>query len=192
MPPTSPVTSKLLTSKLLTGKFSKNLGGFTLIELIVVLFILVLLTTAIVPRVVALQKSRRLKDVEANVIRLPAEAHNEAVRSGTPVQIRVDGAALVMERAPLNGQPEEVKRVPLGRDLQVGGAETGGQPADAGSWRWTIYPDGSADAGGIEFTESAVHKSLLLASDGSVRWVSGDLPDGLPERWPAGQLESRR
>ncbi len=183
MPPTSPVTSKL----------TKKHHGFTLIELIVVLFILVLLTTAIVPRVVALQKSRHLKDVEANVIRLPAEARNEAVRSGGPVQIRIDGAALIMERAPLGGSPEEVKRVQFGRDLEVSSTETGGQPADAGSWLWTIYPDGSADAGGIEFREgSAVTKSLLLASDGSVRWVSGDLPEGLPERWPAGQLETRR
>jgi type II secretion system protein H len=182
MPPTSPVTNNL----------SKKQHGFTLIELIVVLFVLVLLTTAIVPRVVALQKSRHLKDVEANIIRLPAEARNEAVRSGTPVQIRIDGTALVMERAPTGGQTEEVKRVPLGRDLEVGSAETGGQPADAGSWLWTIYPDGSAEAGGIEFTEGAAHKSLLLASDGSTRWVSGDLPDDLPERWPAGQLETRR
>lgn len=182
MPPTSPVTSKL----------TKKHHGFTLIELLVVLFVLVLLTTAVVPRVVALQKSRHLKDVEANVIRLPAEARNEAVRSGAPVQIRVDGTALIMERAPLGGSPEEVKRVMLGRDLEVSGTETSGQSADAGSWRWTIYPDGSADAGGIEFREGAASKSLLLASDGSVRWVSGDLPEGLPERWPAGQLETRR
>ncbi len=170
---------------------SRHQHGFTLIELIVVLFVLVLLTTAIVPRVVALQKSRHLKDVEANIVRLPAEARNEAVRSGKPVQMRIDGAALVLERAPFGGSPEEVKRVPLGKDLQVGGAETGGQPADAGSWLWTIYPDGSADAGGIEFTEGAVQKSLLLSSDGSSRWA-GSLPDGLPERWPAGQLDLRR
>ncbi len=179
MPPTSPVTSD-------------KRRGFTLIELIVVLFVLVLLTTAIVPRVVALQKSRHLKDVEAGIIRLPAEARNEAVRSGVPVQVRIDGAALVLERVPAGGSPEEVKRVPLGRDLIVSGAEKAGQPADAGSWLWTIYPDGSADAGGIEFTEGTARKSLLLSSDGSAGWVSGGLPDGLPERWPAGQLETRR
>lgn len=182
MPPTSPVTSKL----------SRKTRGFTLIELIVVLFILVLLTTAIVPRVVALQKSRHLKDVEANVIRLPAEARNEAVRSGAPVQMRIDGAALVIERAPLGGSPEEVKHVPLGRDLAVSSTETAGQPADTGSWLWTIYPDGSAESGGIEFREGAASKSLLLASDGSVRWVSGDLPEGLPEHWPAGVLKTRQ
>ncbi len=165
--------------------------GFTLIELIVVLFILLLMTTAVVPRVVALQKSRRLKDVEARIIRLPAEARNEAVRSGTPVRLRVDGAALVIERAPLNGTPEEVKRVTLGTGIGVDSVEQDGQPANVGSWQWTVYPDGSADADGIQFGEGAAQKSLRLFSDGSARWLLGNLPDGTPERWPAGQLRQR-
>lgn len=165
--------------------------GFTLVELIVVLFILLLMTTAVVPRVVAIQRSRRLKDVEARIIRLPAEARNEAVRAGTPVRLRLDGAALVIERAPLNGTPEEVKRVALGSGIAVDSVEQGGQPANTGSWQWTVYPDGSADAGGIQFGEGAAQKSLLLSSDGSARWLLGDLPDGTPERWPAGQLRQR-
>ncbi|MGI4791545.1 MAG: pilus assembly FimT family protein [Janthinobacterium lividum] len=177
MPPTSPVTSKR--------------RGFTLIELIVVLFVLLLLTTAIVPRVVAIQRSRRTKDLEAKIIRLPAEARNEAVRSGNPVRIRVDGAALVMDRAPINGTAEEVKRIALGTGIQVNTVEEAGQPSNTGSWQWTIYPDGSADDGGIQFTEGTAQKSLVLSSDGSVRWLIGDLPAGTPERWPAGQLQQR-
>jgi type II secretion system protein H len=165
--------------------------GFTLVELIVVLFILLLMTTAVVPRVIALQKSRRLKDLEARIIRLPAEARNEAVRAGTPVRLRVDGADLVLERAPLNGTPQEVKRVTLGTGIGVDIVEKDGQPANTGSWQWTVYPDGSADAGGIQFTEGASEKSLALSSDGNARWVLGNLPDGTPERWPAGQLQQR-
>ena len=175
----------------MTSRLSLKSPGFTLVELIVVLFILLLLTTAIVPRVAAIQKSRKLKDLEARVIRLPAEARNEAVRAGTPVRLRVDGAALVLERAPVSGTPEEVKRVALGGGLQVDAVAQDGRPANAGSWQWTVYPDGSADAGGIEFGEGASEKSLLLSSNGEARWVRGDLPDGTPERWPAGSLQQR-
>jgi len=174
-----------------TNKPHPKPPGYTLIELIVVLFVLMLMTTAVVPRVIALQKSRRLKDVEARVIRLPAEARNEAVRTRKPVRLRVDGAALVMERAPLNGTPEEVKRVALGTAIQVDTVEQDGRPANAGSWQWTVYPDGTAEAGGIQFTEGAARKSLLLSSDGGSQWVLGDLPDGTPENWPAGRLQQR-
>ena len=165
--------------------------GYTLVELIVVLFILLLMTTAIVPRVIALQKSRRLKDVEARVIRLPAEARNEAVRTAKPVRLRVDGADLVLERVPLNGTTEEVKRVALGTVIQVDSVEQDGQAANTGSWQWTVYPDGTAEAGGIEFAEGAARKSLALSSDGGSQWVLGDLPDATPENWPAGRLQQR-
>lgn len=165
--------------------------AFTLVELIVVLFVLLLITTAIVPRVVALQKSRRLKDMEAKIIRLPAEARNEAVRSGVPVSLRVDGAALVLDRTPISGQPEEVRRLALNAGIQVSTVEKAGQPANSGTWQWTIYPDGSADSGGIEFAEGAAEKSLLLSADGSGQWLHRNLPEGLPERWPAGQLQVR-
>ena len=178
--PTSPVTSRPLRGILTRG--------FTLIELIVVLFVLVLVTTAIVPRVVALQKSRLIKNREATIIRLPAEARNEAARSGVPVRLRIDGTALVVERAPVGGQPEEVKRVTLGPGIQVSDVEQSGQSASISSWQWTVYPDGSADSGGIQFAEGTAQKSLLLAADGSIRWRAGDLPEGLPEHWSAGGL----
>ncbi len=187
-PPTSPVTNN---QSPVTNKPFRTCPGYTLVELIVVLFVLLLMTTAIVPRVIALQNSRRLKDVEARVIRLPAEARNEAVRTGKPVRLRVDGADLVMDRVPLNGTPEEVKRVALGTGIQVDSVEQDGRPANTGSWLWTVYPDGTAEAGGIQFTEGAARKSLVLSSDGDSQWVLGDLPDGTPEHWPAGQLQQR-
>ena len=181
----------MINKSTVTYHWPQRRQGFTLVELIVVLFILVLLTMAIVPRVVALQKSRLLKDLEGRIIRLPGEARNEAVRTGAPVRLRVDGAALIMDRMPLNGTPEEAKRVALGAGVQVETVEQGGQPASTGSWQWTIYPDGSADGGVVQFAEGAARKSLLLSSGGAARWAMGDLPQGMPERWPAGALRSR-
>ena len=165
--------------------------AFTLIELVVILFVLVLLTTAIVPRVVALGRSRRVKDLEARVARLPGEARNEAVRSGRPVRLRVDGDALVMERVPAIGAAETIRRVGLGGVMQVEDARQDGQEAGTSSWQWTVNPDGSADDGGLGFAEGAEERSLLLSSDGSARWLRRGLPDTAPNRWPAGQLRQR-
>lgn len=170
---------------------SRAFQAFTLIELIVVLFVLLLITTAIVPSVVALQRSRRLKSLEARIIRLPLEARNEAARSGTPMRLRVDGAALVLDRAPTNGESEEIKRVALGNSVQVEDAQQGGRPIGTDSWQWTVYPDGSAEDGGLQFVERSTRKSLVLFSDGRARWLSGDLPDQSQDRWPVGQLQQR-
>lgn len=179
-----------------TSRVSRAANGcprraFTLVELIVVLFVLVLLTTAVVPSVVALQRSRRLKSLEARVVRLPLQARNAAARSGTPVRLRVDGDALVLDRAPLNGAPEEITRVALGTSLQVEDVRTGGLSANTDSWQWTVYPDGSAEDGGVQFVERSARKALVLSSDGRAQWVTGDLPDRSRDRWPAGQLQSR-
>ena len=178
MRPTLPVTNR-------------TARAFTLIELVVILFVLVLITTAIMPRVVALGRSRRVKSLEARVARLPGEARNEAVRSRRPVRLRVDGDALVVERVPPSGAVEIVQRVGLGGIMQVEDARQDGRDADTGSWQWTVYPDGSADNGGLEFAEGSQERALQLSSDGSARWLPRGLPDAAPDRWPAGQLRQR-
>lgn len=172
--------------------------GFTLIELTVVLFILLLLSAAVVPNVVSIGLSRDLKNREARIVRLPAEARNEAQRTGKPIRLRVDGATLVMERVPdgaVGGSQiikgEKIKQVNLGKSIEVDSVETGGQPADVGSWQWTVYPDGSAENAGISFDEGKVQRSLLLSADSNARWVSGGLPPSSPDHWPAGQLHQR-
>ena len=167
--------------------------GFTLIELTVVIFILLLISAAVVPNVLSIGLSRDLKNREARLARLPAEARNEAVRIGKPVRLRVEDTALVMEQVPANttDKAQKIKQVNFGKSIQVDSVQLSGQPSDMGAWRWTVYPDGSAENGGIEFVEGKVRKSLLLSSDSDARWVSGGLPEQSPEHWPAGRLHQR-
>ena len=179
----------------MNGNFQRR--GFTLIELIVVIFILLLITAAVVPNVVSIGLSRDLKNREARIARLPAEARNEAVRRGKPVRLRVEDAALVMEQVPsdtnagANGTAPQIKQVSLGKSIQVESVQLSGQPSDTGTWQWTVYPDGSAENGGIQFVEGRVRKSLLLSADSAAQWISGGLPAEAPERWPAGNLRQR-
>ena len=80
--------------------------AFTLVEMIVVCAVLVIIAAAIVPNLVAITRSRSLKDLEAGVARLPLEARNEALQTHTPVRLRVSGTTLVMERVPVGGDPQ--------------------------------------------------------------------------------------
>ena len=164
--------------------------AFTLVEMAMIVFLLLLIATAVVPRVIAIQRSRDLQDQEGRIARLPLLARNEALRSQMPMRLRIDGDALVLEQAP-PGQPSQTVRQLSLQGLSVVSVEQDGQPADAGSWQWTVYPDGSAQSGGVEFAEGARLKSLLLTADGRSLWVRGGISNQTPDWWPAGTLAAR-
>ncbi len=173
------------------GHARVGLRAFTLVEMTVIIAILMLLAAAITPNLIAMQRSRNLKDLEAKIARLPIEARNEAVQTGNPIQIKVDGNSLSMVQAPADGSATTpVKSVDLS-NLTVDSVEQNGQPSSTGSWEWTVYPDGSADDCNIQFSESGAIKTLVLPPRGDPQWINGDLPDQTPSTWPAGQLAQR-
>lgn len=178
------------TNEDVMSRASSACRAFTLVEIAMIVFLLLLIATAVVPRMIAIQRSRDLQDQEGRIARLPLLARNEALRSQTPMRLRLIGDALVLEQAP-PGQPSEIEQQLSLEGLSVVAVEQDGQPADAGSWQWTVYPDGSAQSGGVEFAEGARHKSLLLTADGRSLWITGSISDQTPDWWPAGQLAAR-
>ncbi|HZO91905.1 MAG TPA: hypothetical protein VFB38_26545 [Chthonomonadaceae bacterium] len=165
--------------------------GFTLIEMVVITIVLILMAAYIVPNMVALTRSRSVYAVEAAIQRAPVEARNEARRSQRPVALRVEGDVLVLARLSEAGDLQEFKRIALGNTIQVTRARLGSETRDLASWQWTVYPDGSADSGGLEFSEGTAIKSLVLSQSGEGRWSEGALPDTNDDRWQAGELEQR-
>lgn len=188
------------------GYSRKAERGFTLIEMSVVITVLLLTATFVIPNMVTIRRTRALLDTEAAIQRLPREAHNEAIKSRQGVSLRVEGTALIMERVPntdsnlnqptgLNQQANdtavEVKRVNLGNEISATRAQNGKESTDIASWKWTTYPDGSADYGGIEFTIGSQTKSLVFSRQGGYTWQEGNLPEPTDEEWQAGEIEKR-
>ncbi|HEY3330198.1 MAG TPA: GspH/FimT family pseudopilin [Capsulimonadaceae bacterium] len=175
-----------------TSDRRRNRRATTLAELTVVLFILVLLSTAVVPRVIAYTKSQAAKTIEAKIARLPAEARSEAVNKQMPVTLRVSGSSLIMEDAPTDGTAAtEVKTVDLGDGIEVDSVQLNGKQSDTGSWVWTVYPDGSADKAAVQFAEGTARLSLVMQTDGTSQWTTGDAPDQTQDEWQAGTLQQR-
>ena len=160
-------------------------------ELCIVLVVLMLFVALVVPNLAAVKRSRELAKLEASIARLPVQAQNEARSSGTPVTIRVEGSSLIMERTPATGDAQTVRQIDLTGDIQVAAAQLNNAVADPGSWRWTVYPDGTSDSGGLQFSEGATQKSVVITSSGEVRWLSDALPDATRDRWQAGALQQR-
>jgi prepilin-type N-terminal cleavage/methylation domain-containing protein len=193
--------------------------AYTLVEMVVVCAILALLATAVMPNLVAQRRSQALRSTAAAVLRLPTEARNQAAALKVPVALLLDGGDLVLERMatddattnttnPANamggpvsrlgvsnatqGEGDVLKRVALGGEVQVESAQAAGEGIDPGAWRWVVYPDGSADEGGLVLQFGSQRRTLYLPPDGPARWIAGDeMPDPTQERWPAGEVEQR-
>jgi type II secretory pathway pseudopilin PulG len=175
----------------------------------VVITILVLMAAAVMPNLVAIARSRQFYNAEQTLWRLPMEARNEASKSQEPVTLRLEGDTFVMERpkpdddqnntttnvqnsSQNNQDMEEVKRVDFSGGLHAESARKNGDTSDLASWKWTVYPDGTSDSGGVAFTEGNSRKSLVLSATADAHWIQGDLPTNDDnDHWPAGQLQTR-
>lgn len=69
-------------------------SGFTLIELMIVVALMVIIATLAVPSFQGLIESNRLKSTTNNVLGILNYARSEAVRRGEPVGVQAGGASL--------------------------------------------------------------------------------------------------
>jgi prepilin-type N-terminal cleavage/methylation domain-containing protein len=175
--------------------------AFTLIEMTVVISILALMAAVIMPNLVAIKRSRELRELEWQVRRLPAEARVEARRRNARVTMRVEGDDLVLFQMPTaddtETDPIEIKRVPLNGNIRVDAVRRGTESIDTSSWEWIAYPDGSSDSANIAILEGDTSKSLVLPTEGEARWITEaqqqdpDNPGDDDEHWVAGEVEQR-
>lgn len=183
------------------GRAWRRHAGFTLIEMVVVTAILAMMAALIVPNLVAIHRSQAIRAAQADILRLPTDARNEAMKSGMPVILRVNGNNLELDRwaesdtdyDPQNPQQTQPYRsVSLGGDIQVDTAQQNGNSADTASWRWIAYPDGSAFSAGLTFRVGGSGRGSLWipANGGQPEWRGGDLPDTTNDKWTAGELQS--
>ena len=169
----------------------QNRRGFTLIELSVIIVLLALFAAIVAPNMLAIKRSRAQLDREAAILRLPQEARNEAQERRTPIALRLEEDALVMETEPAEGEDAQTIKQVSFTGMAVETTQLNGESTDTSSWRWVAYPDGSADTGGVEFSLNGSQKSLELPRFGDAKWLRGALPDVQQERWQAGELEQR-
>jgi type II secretory pathway pseudopilin PulG len=160
-------------------------------EMCVVIVVLVVISAAAMPRIVAYINSEQEKSLEASIARLPGEARLDAMKTQDPVRLRINGSSIVEEEVPLNGPATQLKEVDLGSSIQVDLTQKNYQNVDSSSWDWTAYPDGTADLGGVQFSVETESKSLIIPIQGQATWVSGPLPDESQDQWTAGQLQQR-
>jgi prepilin-type N-terminal cleavage/methylation domain-containing protein len=180
-------------------RYTKRRRGFTLIEMTVVITILAVMAASIMPNLVAIKQSRELRELEWALQRLPAQARDEARQRNARVILRIDGDDIVLSHVRTadgglddTAELEEIKRVPLGKNLRIDAVRKGSETISSSEWEWTAYPDGSSDDANLAVIEGDNAKSLVLPANGEARWNTDDENGaGEDEPWQAGEVELR-
>lgn len=171
------------------------MGGFTYVELGLVLAIIALAAMAIVPNLVRIGRQREVRAFKARLVAMIGTARSQALESGETVAVTYSKAdrsfRAILERSSdsTTTQLREVK-VPDGIDVQRFGADRYEAPADG--WRVPFFYDGSSSGGGVELQAEGQPWSVLVTTgDARVRTFDDELPDPSGEKWKAGTYVKR-
>lgn len=175
---------------------SRATRAFTLIELSVVVFLIVLLVAAVAPNLVAMKRSQVEREFPIALRRIAVEARERAIASGTPLALTFGDQLQVLnlvEPSADGTNDLQLRQLVLTPEIQTGRLEIAGSESNSADWVLRFYPDGTSDGGGVEFTRGGNQTFALVvdAATGSSRLVDGPLPDTLNQRWQAGEIEHR-
>ena len=120
-----------------------RVGGFTLIELIVVLTIIALMAVFAVPRILPAGSATALKTQAGEIATILRKTRSEAVRSNQEKWVVIDTEARRIEGDGISG----VFEFPANAELKLFTAAE--EKASAKRWRIRFYPDGSSSGGRI-------------------------------------------
>jgi len=179
-----------LTSATLTlHRLPRNRAGFTLIEMIVVIAVLALISTAIVPSLLSMKATSDRKDTVSGVRRFAAEARERAIENGKETQVIYDGATkqLQIQDVEADGTATTAKYVQLLDGIEPQRLQLAGKDSNETDFKLTFSPDGHSIGGGVEFKDF----SVLIDSNGVSQFITGTLPDTTDQQWQAGNLEQR-
>ncbi|HWD37549.1 MAG TPA: prepilin-type N-terminal cleavage/methylation domain-containing protein [Fimbriimonas sp.] len=186
-------------------------GGFTLVEISVVLVVLVLFASMIIPNVITMQKGYSRQSTYGALLDFAREARLNAINQKTTYALTYDSAQtqVVMKKEPpqdmttnanniatpvnrplasvqSSADLQQVKTMDLANPIKLDSFRVGNNTVDAGSWVIHFYADGSSDGGGAEIDENGLMQSLLIDKNGIPSIAAGQLPQTTDQVWQAG------
>ena len=137
-------------------------GGFTLLEMVVVLALFGLISTVLITGSGALLRTVSQDDVENTALSAIASARHGAVLAGRTLELRIDDQARTLDwgdgRAPLTGAGG-VRLLP---PVKTSAVLIGGQAVEAPLARVRFYADGTCDPFRLEITRDKNTQLLTI------------------------------
>jgi type II secretory pathway pseudopilin PulG len=172
-----------------------NSRGFSFLEAVICVAIILVLTTTIMPILVTRKATEDRIAFISQLNRLPVEARESAINENAVYHLMLDGQQLVLKKEDSSGNTgDAVVTVDIPADYTVTDSEAGGQDVGGTSWDVKFYPDGTCDQAGISFKlgPNADAQTLALNVDpqGHVN-VSDTMTSSTAFTWPAGTFDQK-
>lgn len=168
--------------------------GFTYVELVVVIAIILLAAAMISPRVSAMKEGRVVREFKTSIRDLASRARSRAIDSGDLVYLSYDKTSNRLSAVERNSEGTERPLQQLTSPTRIKPLKfTADKNASQGdNWQVPFFADGTSLGGGIEFEEGDRHFSFVVnPADGQSRIVEGPMPDLSLDRWPGGTYAKR-
>lgn len=185
-----------MAAKVSTKIFSELVSrrGFTLIEMLVVLVVLGMISTVVLPRVVAMMDGQSDRDFRSSLMRLGAEARLLAIESGSTVQISYNDSdrsvqISILDIETANEQLETSYLLP--DDVEFVTFMVGADMVSAGDWIVEYYADGTGTDCGLEVQSGGSFYALLIEGEDGASYSMDSLEEVSDSEWEAGELEQR-
>ena len=137
-------------------------GGFTLLEILVVLALIGLISALLIGSSDALLKSIGRDDIENTALSAIAAARHSAVLTGRPLELHSDEATRVIDwgegSAPLTGEGS-VRLLPV---VRTSAMVIGGQAVEAPLARVRFYADGTCDPFRLEIVRGQASEIITI------------------------------
>ena len=170
-------------------------AAFTLVELTVVVAVLLILSAAVVPNLIAMENSQRERAFYNTLANMPAQAREKAIAQGRTVSLQYNDTAnqFQLHTTDDNGNDQTATTLDLLPGIQVNRVVLGTNDSSPTDWKLNFYPDGSSDGGGAEMSlpDSTAVSLSVEAANGHSQLLGDRLPDPNSQRWQAGDYVHR-
>ena len=187
-------------------------GGFTFVEVSVVVFVITLMAALATPWIRAVQRSQEalgfrlsLDTIAQEARRLSLEGQNnmlisisddgqlqlETTVDQTDEQNTQDDTGLVTTTTD-NVRPAMLTSIPMPEGTSLVDFQIADNRVTQQDWEAGFYPDGTADRSALQFEQDGASFIWIIdPAQGSSRVIPGTLDDLEQESWEAGQIEQR-
>lgn len=186
--------------------------GFTFLEISVVVFLIILLSSLVLPSTVAVLRSQQALDFRVNLSALMQEARRQALESGRATTVRfgtentvgweflddpdenaTTDEELDREEERTIDQPDGLQQVVRPTEsVSFTQFELDRETVDEANWRVGFYPDGTSDQAILEFEQDGQAFVLVVDPKSGIAKLQLGRRDEIEEtEWEAGELERR-
>ena len=166
-----------------------------MVEMIVVVAVLALMSSLVVPRVVALVDGQASRDFQSALVRLGSQARLLAIETGDTVRVTYNesrGEIIIETLDDETQAAEESDTIFVPDSAQLMSFTLRGRQVPITDWVVEFFPDGSGTDAGIEVEDGTrLYSVLINGQDGTAQVVDGELQEDPETEWEAGDLEQR-